>query len=117
MGRRKVRDVSAETAYKSTTTRPDFSGSAIEKRLIGKAYAEAERRLDDGTASSEMVCLFLKMGSSKQYLDEQKTLMELDYTRAKTEMLQAQKKNEEMFAEAMSAFRTYQGLDDDAEEL
>lgn len=117
MGRRKVREISDVMAAKDTLTPPDLSGMAVEKRLIGKAYAEAERRLDDGTASSEMICLFLKLGSSKQYLDDQKVILDLEYTKAKTEMLQAQKRNEEMFADAMAAMRTYQGLDDETEEL
>jgi hypothetical protein len=117
MGRRKTRDNPGDLLANEPQTHPDFSGAAVEKRLIGKAYAEAERRLDDGTASSEMICLFLKMGSSKQYLDDQKAILDLEYTKAKTEMIRAQKRNEEQFAEAMAAMRSYQGLDDELEEL
>lgn len=112
MGRRKVRVEPELIAPNLDETRPDLSGSSVEKRLIAKAYAEAERRIDDGTASSEMICLFLKAGSSKQYIDQQKTEAELDLARTKIELMKAQQKTEEMFVEAMSAFRSYQGDDD-----
>lgn len=112
MGRRKKVIEPEVTEPIGPETPPDLSSSAIEKRLIAKAYAEAERRIDNGTATSEMICLFLKAGSNKHYIDEQKTQAELDYTRAKVDLVRSQIKTEEMIVAAMDAMKMYQGVDD-----
>jgi len=94
-------------------SRPDFTAAARERRLIGLAYDEAERRLKDGTASSEMICHFLRVGSSKEYLDQQLMAGKIELQAAKTEMFKAQQKTEEMFVEAIAAMKSYQGNDED----
>lgn len=113
MGRRAKIPESDVNAVISTEERPDFTAAARERRLVGLAYDEAERRLKDGTASSEMVCHFLRVGSSKEYLEKQILEGKAELTKAKTEMFKAQQKSEEMFVEAMSAFRSYKGDDED----
>lgn len=92
--------------------RPDFTAAARERRLVGLAYDEAERRLKDGSASSEMICHFLRVGSSKEYLDQQLMQGKIELQQAKTEMYKAQQKSEEMFAAAISAMKSYQGDDE-----
>lgn len=98
---------------KSGDIRPDFTAAARERRLVGLAYDEAERRLLDGTASSEMICHFLRMGSSKEYLEEQILAGKVELQQAKTEMYKAQQKTEEQFAKAIAAMKSYQGDDED----
>lgn len=112
MGRRKKVIEPEVSEVNGLETPPDLSSSAIEKRLIAKAYAEAERRIDNGTATSEMICLFLKAGSSKHYIDEQKTKAELEYVSAKVDLVKSQIKTEEMIVAAMDAMKMYQGVDD-----
>lgn len=116
MGRRKILAEPVVNSPNDRKTPPDISSSAIEKRLIAKSYAEAERRIDNGTATSEMICLFLKAGSSKQFIEEQKAQAELDYTRAKVALVESQIKTEEMFTEAMKSMRIYHGDIDDVED-
>ena len=112
MARHKSKPDPMQTGFVSDQLRPDFSGAAREKRLIDLAYTEAERRLRDGTASSEMICLFLRAGSNKEYLDEQEALCKIELAKAKTDMYKAQQKTEQMFVDAMSAFREYNGEED-----
>lgn len=97
----------------SEASRPDFTAAARERRLVGLAYDEAERRLKDGSASSEMICHFLRVGSSKEYLDQQLMAGKIELQQAKTEMYKAQQKSEEMFAKAILAIKSYQGDDED----
>ena len=113
MGRRVKIPESEVNQVLTREERPDFTDAAMERRLVGLAYDEAERRLKDGTASSEMVCHFLRVGSSKEYLEKQILESKAELTRAKTELFKAQQKSEEMFVEAISAFRSYKGDDED----
>ena len=109
MARRKREPDPVASVQDQIQTRPDFTGAARERRMIDLAYTEAERRLREGTASSEMICLFLRAGSNKEYLDQQEAICKIELAKAKTDMYKAQKKTEEMFVEAMSAFREYNG--------
>lgn len=113
MGRRAKIPESEVNQVHSVEERPDFTAAARERRLVGLAYDEAERRLKDGTASSEMICHFLRVGSSKEYLDQQLMAGKIELQAAKTEMFKAQQKTEEMFVEAIAAMKSYQGNDED----
>lgn len=80
---------------------------ARENQLISLAYDEVERRLREGTATSQETTHFLKLGSSramleKEILEKQKELME-----AKAEAIRASKRIEELYADAIKAVGTY----------
>ena len=92
--------------------RPALSPEARENQLISLAVDLVEQRLLDGTASSQETTHFLKLGSSKNRLELEKLEEENKLLRAKTENLQSQKKTEEMFVEAINAFRRYSGQGD-----
>lgn len=93
--------------------RPASTPEARENQLIALAVDLAEQQLRDGTASSQVISHFLKMGSSKerlemQMMEEQKKLLE-----ARTEAIQATKKVEELYVNALNAMRNYQGGSND----
>ena len=96
----------------SRKRRPAISPEARENQLISLAVDLVEQRLLDGTASSQETTHFLKLGSSKNRLELEKLEEENKLLRAKTENLQSQKKTEEMFVEAINAFRRYSGQGD-----
>lgn len=96
---------------------PMLNPEAYEKRLISKAYRLVDQRLTDGTASSQETTHFLKLGSEKEKLEREKLSEENKLLRAKTETLESQKQSEELFKDAIKAFRGYSGQDEeDAEE-
>jgi hypothetical protein len=82
---------------------------ARENQMINLAVDLAERQLEEGTASSQVITHFLKLGSSKERLEREKLEEENKLLRAKTESLQSQKRVEELYAEALSAMRRYNG--------
>lgn len=93
--------------------RPALTPEARENQLIYLATELAEQQLRDGTASSQVITHYLKLGSSKEkiekeILEEQKKLIT-----AKTEALQSSKRIEELYANAITAMRTYGGHDSD----
>jgi len=85
-----------------------------ENQMISAAIDLAEQQILAGTASSQVITHFLKLGSSKErigneILSEQKKLIV-----AKTESIQSAKRVEELYTEAMAAFRAYSGMESDA---
>lgn len=84
-----------------------------ENQLIALAYDVAEERLRDGTATSQEVTHFLKLGSTKDRIEKEILERQKDLITAKTEALQSQKRLEEMFTNAMAAFRTYSGSNEE----
>ena len=99
-------------AKTSRKKRPAMSPEARENQLISLAYQRAEEQLEAGTASSQVITHFLKLGSQKTQLEKEKLEEENKLLRAKTEALEAQKASEAMYKEAMEAFKRYSGLKD-----
>ena len=77
--------------------------------MISAAIDLAEKQLLDGTASSQVITHFLKLGSTtaiyeKKYLEKQTELLT-----AKTESIQSGKRVEELYRDALNAMKTYSG--------
>lgn len=89
--------------------RPALTPEARENQMIALAINLAEEQLLDGTASSQVITHFLKLGSTKEriekeILEKQKSLIE-----AKTQTLQSAQNNEELYRNAINAMRRYSG--------
>lgn len=99
---------------KATTTdiRPALTPDARENQLIYLATNLAEQQLKDGTASSQVITHYLKLGSSKDRLEKEILEKQKDMLVAKTEMLQSAKRVEELYSEAIAAMRRYSGNGD-----
>ena len=89
---------------------------AHETYLVSLAYALAEQRLRDGTASSQEVTHFLEIGSPTTRLKVEKLEEENKLLRAKTEQIKSQSGMEEMYSNAINAMRRYSGQGDPDEE-
>lgn len=90
-------------------SRPALSPEARENQMIDLAMDLAEKQLRDGTASSQLITEFVKRGSTKERL--QKELMEEQRAlyAAKAEAIQSAKRIEELYDEAITAMRRYNG--------
>ncbi len=93
--------------------RPAITPEARENQLIALAVDLAEQQLRDGTASSQVITHYLKLGSTKERLEKEKLEEENKLLRAKTEALQSAQRSEALYAEAIAAFRTYGGYGKD----
>lgn len=97
--------------------RPALTPEARENQLISLAVDLAEQQLLDGTASSQVITHYLKLGSTKerlekQIMEEQKKLLE-----AKTEAIQSAKRVEELYANALNAMKNYSGQSSDEDDI
>ena len=100
------------SSSKPTTNRrrpPAKSPEAREKQLISLAIDLVEQRLIDGTASAQETTHFLKLASSENRLKQKLLEKEVELATAKTEQIQSQKRVEELYANALTAMKTYQG--------
>lgn len=89
--------------------RPSLSPEARENQLIARAVDLAEQQLIDGTASSQVITHFLKLGSTKEKLEKEMMAEQKKLLEAKTEALQSQKQIESLYMNALNAMRTYSG--------
>jgi hypothetical protein len=80
-----------------------------EQQLISLAVDLVEKRLKEGTASSQETTHFLKLATTKARLEKEILEKQKELIVAKTENLHSQQRSEEMFAAAMKAFRGYSG--------
>lgn len=97
------------TSEISRTMRPAINPEVREQQLISLAVDLVEKRLREGTASSQETTHFLKLATMKYKLEKEKLEKDLELTVAKTEAMKSQIRSEEMFAEAVKAFRGYSG--------
>lgn len=114
MGQR-LQKKKVETARK---IRPALTPEARENQMISLAVDLAEKQLLEGTASSQVITHYLKLGSMKERLEREHLEEENKLLRAKTKTLEDAAKNEKIYQEALKAFRTYSGQKtDDEDEL
>lgn len=104
-------------------SRPTLSPEAQENRLISLAYDAAEKQLREGTASSQVITHFLKLGSSKERLEKEILAEQKKLIKAKTDTLESSQRIEEMYKDAMAAMKSYGshtfggGSDDEPEDI
>ena len=100
----------------TTQRRVARSPEARENQLISDAYDFAERSMREGTASSQMVTHFLKLGSYKERLEQEKLKNENELLKAKVKSLESAEKSEEAYEKVIRAMREYSGNFDDEDE-
>ena len=99
--------------------RAALTPEARENQLIYLATELAEKQLREGTASSQVITHYLKMGTAKERIEREILEKQKDLLSAKTEALQSAKRVEELYANAIAAMRRYSGngdSDDESEE-
>lgn len=106
----------AKNTKKSDNIRPALTPEARENQLIYLATELAEQQLRDGTASSQVITHYLKLGSTKERIEKEILEKQKELISAKTEALQSAKRIEELYANAINAMKQYNGNDNYDEE-
>lgn len=101
--------VTKANTNKRRTGRPALDPDARENQMICLAVDLAEQQLRDGTASSQVITHYLKLGSSKERLEKEKLEEENKMLRAKTKSLESMERTEKLYEEAIKAMRMYSG--------
>ena len=88
---------------------PAMNPEARENQMIALAVDLSEQQLRDGTASSQVITHYLKLGSTKEKIEKEILEKQKELIAAKTEALQSTKRIEELYTEAMEAMKDYGG--------
>lgn len=80
--------------------------------MISLAWDTAEKQLRDGTASAAVILQLLKYGSSRERLEQKKLELEGGLLATKRELLESEKRTELLIRDALSAMRSYQGIEE-----
>lgn len=89
--------------------KPATTPEAREHEMVGLALDLAERQIKAGTASSQVITHFLKAGSLREQLEQERIQHENELLRVKKEALESQQRVEEMYVNALNAMRSYSG--------
>lgn len=93
------------TSNRRTPTTPE----GREQQMIGLAHDLAEKRIREGTASAQEITHFLKLGSSRERLEQERLSHENELLVAKRQQIESQEAVEELYKAALGAMRTYSG--------
>lgn len=90
---------------------PATTPEARENQLIAKAVDVAEKQLTEGTASAQVITHYLKLGSSRERLEQERMKHEVELMKAKREAMASAQRVEELYGAAIDAMRAYAGQD------
>lgn len=92
--------------------RPALTPEAREAQMIALATDLAEQQLREGTASSQVITHYLKLGSSKEKIEKDILEKQKELITAKTESIKSAERVEELYKNALEAMKKYGGIGD-----
>jgi len=100
--------------------KPATTPEGRENQLVALAVDAVEQRIRGGTASAQELVHYLKLGSSREQLEQERLRQENELLRVKMEAMASSQRVEELYINAIAAMRSYQGqldpeYDDDSE--
>lgn len=111
----------SESQEPVTPRKPATTPEARENQLISLAYDVAEQQMRAGTASAQVITSFLKLGSTRERLEQERLRHETALMEAKQQQLADAVDIKALYEDAIVAMRTYSGhapvvSDDDYED-
>lgn len=100
------------SSYK-TKRKPAMTPEGREQQCIALAYDLAEERLRNGTATSQEVTHFLRLGTSMARLEKEKLEHDIKLADAKVKAYGSSEELKELYKGALAAFSSYKGESDD----
>jgi hypothetical protein len=100
---------------KNVSSRRATTLEGREQEMVSLAVNLAERQLKEGTASAQVISHYLKLGSTREILEQQKMERENELLRARVEQLASSQRTELLYDEAIKAMRRYAGQEDDGD--
>lgn len=105
---------------KEIKRRPSLTPEGRERQLAAAAVNLAEKKILDGTASSQVICHYLNLASPSYQNKVRREELENELLEAKVENLKSQTTSEKLYSDAIAAFASYNGYgsgeDDDEED-
>lgn len=108
-GRINMAKTSKNASSSSRRMKPATTPEAKENQMISLAMELAEKQLMEGTASSQVITHFLKLGSTKELKEKEILDLNKQLIAAKTESLHSNRHMTELYENAMRAMKSYSG--------
>lgn len=89
--------------------RPALTPKARENQMVSLAVDLAEKQLREGTATSQVITHYLKLGSSMAQLEKERLKLENELIKAKTQQVNSSENSEKLYKDAIRAFQKYSG--------
>ncbi len=89
--------------------RPALTPESREQQLISLAVDLAEKQLQEGTASSQVITHYLKLGTQKEKLEREILREQRNLIVTKRKQIDAQESRAELYEDAIRAMRKYTG--------
>lgn len=102
-----------EKETRTGRNRPARTPEARENQLINMAVNLAEKKLKDGTASSQIIALLLSQATQKSRLENEKLRSDLRVAEARIKSMEAQESSKDLYEKAIQAFRSYSGKEEE----
>lgn len=96
---------------------PARSEEELIKRGSGIAMNLAIEKMRNGTASSQIIVQFMKMGSPKEQLEIEKIQNEIELLKAKKKDIESAEERNRQYEEVIAAITSYSGKDGEWEEI
>jgi hypothetical protein len=97
--------------------RPATTPEGQESHMVAIAVQLAEKQILEGTASAQVISHYLKLGSSREKLEQERLARENELLVAKVEQLASMGRIEELYSDAIRAMNAYSGRDPAPNEL
>lgn len=101
--------VSTKKEQESSKGKPAVTPEDREDEMILLAINEAEKQIKSGNASSQIISHFLKLGTTRERLEQQRLRKENELLDKKIQALASAERVELMYGEALNAMRRYSG--------
>lgn len=97
--------------------RPSTTLEGRENQAIELAVNLAVEQLRAGTASSQVICHYLKLGTTREKTEQQLLKKQLELMDAKIRNLQDASNTAELYQKALEAMNRYSGRNDSNDEI
>jgi hypothetical protein len=101
----------SEPEQSGSRRRPATTPDGRENQLIEIAVNLAEKQILDGTASAQVITHFLKLGSSRERLEQARIQHENELMAVKRDAIAQQENLQLLFEAATDAMKAYKGED------
>lgn len=92
--------------------KPATTDEGRENQIVSLAMDLAEKQIRNGTAAATVITHFLKLGSTRDKLEQAKIQQENLLLSAKIEAIASGRRIEELYEKALAAMKTYAGQED-----
>ena len=89
--------------------RPALTPEGRENQMISLAIDLAEQQLREGTASSQVITHYLKLGTERERLERERLAEENRLLKAKTKAIENAEEVKLLYEQALKAMRNYGG--------